>query len=138
MRPTFPTDALAVTAINIERHAVQARVRAMRSDVFDALAGERYDVIVSNPPYVGDAEMAELPEEYRREPATGLHGGRDGLDIVRRILARRRRAPGAARRADRRSRQLRGRRWSRPSRRCRSRGWSSSAAAAACSADRSN
>lgn len=85
-------DALAVTTINIERHEVQSRVRAVRSDVFDApsdaLAGQVYDVIVSNPPYVGDAEMIELPDEYRREPSTGLHGGRDGLDIVRRILAR--------------------------------------------------
>ena len=80
-------DALAVTAINIAKHGVQARVRAIRSDVFAALAGERYDVIVSNPPYVGDAEMAELPAEYRHEPATGLHSGVDGLDIVRRILS---------------------------------------------------
>ena len=80
------TDALQVTAMNIERHAVQKRVRAVRSDVFDALQGERYDVIVTNPPYVGDEEMAGLPEEYRREPLTGLHGGRDGLDIVHRIL----------------------------------------------------
>jgi ribosomal protein L3 glutamine methyltransferase len=79
-------DALQVTAMNIERHAVQQRVRAVRSDVFDALKGERYDVIVSNPPYVGDEEMAGLPAEYRREPVTGLHGGRDGLDIVHRIL----------------------------------------------------
>ena len=55
--------ALAVTAINIERLGVRERVRAIRSDVFDALGGERYDVIVSNPPYVGDAEMAGLPAE---------------------------------------------------------------------------
>jgi ribosomal protein L3 glutamine methyltransferase len=79
-------DALAVAAINIARHGVQERVRAIRSDVFDALPGERYDVIVSNPPYVGDAEMADLPPEYRHEPATGLHSGFDGLDVVRRIL----------------------------------------------------
>lgn len=79
-------DALAVTRLNIERHSVQQRVRAVQSDVFDALKGERYDVIVSNPPYVGDEEMAGLPQEYRREPALGLHGGRDGLDIVHRIL----------------------------------------------------
>lgn len=80
------SDALAVTRMNIERHSVQRRVRAVQSDVFDGLKGERYDVIVSNPPYVGDEEMAGLPEEYRREPSTGLHGGRDGLDIVHRIL----------------------------------------------------
>lgn len=79
--------ALAVTAINIAAHGVQERVRALRSDVFDALAGQRYDVIVSNPPYVGDAEMAELPREYRHEPDSGLHSGVDGLDVVRRILA---------------------------------------------------
>src|SRR5690606_11351125 len=52
------SDALAVTEINIARHRVQERVRALRSDVFDALRGERYDVIVSNPPYVGDEELA--------------------------------------------------------------------------------
>jgi ribosomal protein L3 glutamine methyltransferase len=80
------SDALAVTRMNIERHSVQRRVRAVQSDVFDGLKGERYEVIVSNPPYVGDEEMAGLPEEYRREPSTGLHGGRDGLDIVHRIL----------------------------------------------------
>ena len=80
-------DALAVTAINIAKHGVQGRVRAIRSDVFAALAGERYDVIVSNPPYVGDAEMADLPAEYRHEPAAGLHSGADGLDVVRRILS---------------------------------------------------
>jgi ribosomal protein L3 glutamine methyltransferase len=80
-------DALAVTAINIEKHRVQDRVRAVRSDVFDALEGERYDVIVSNPPYVGEVEMSELPDEYRHEPAIGLRAGRDGLDVVRRIIA---------------------------------------------------
>lgn len=79
-------DALAVARTNIERHGLQQRVRAVQSDVFDGLKGERYDVIVSNPPYVGDEEMAGLPEEYRREPATGLHGGLDGLDIVHRII----------------------------------------------------
>ncbi|HEY0681886.1 MAG TPA: 50S ribosomal protein L3 N(5)-glutamine methyltransferase [Steroidobacter sp.] len=79
-------DALAVTRMNIERHSVQSRVRAVQSDVFEALEGERYDVIVSNPPYVGDEELAGLPEEYRREPVMGLHGGRDGLDIVHRII----------------------------------------------------
>jgi len=79
-------DALAVTRINIERHNVASRVRAVRSDVFSALAGQRYDVIVTNPPYVGSEELAGLPDEYQREPRLGLYGGDDGLDIVRRIL----------------------------------------------------
>jgi ribosomal protein L3 glutamine methyltransferase len=80
------TDALDVARMNIARHCVQGRVNAVQSDVFDGLKGERYDVIVSNPPYVGDEEMASLPQEYRREPVSGLHGGRDGLDIVHRII----------------------------------------------------
>ena len=80
-------DALAVARINIERHGVGGRVRAVQSDVFAGLAGCRYDVIVTNPPYVGAEEMAGLPDEYQREPALGLRGGKDGLDIVRRILA---------------------------------------------------
>ncbi|MGH8185096.1 MAG: 50S ribosomal protein L3 N(5)-glutamine methyltransferase [Steroidobacteraceae bacterium] len=80
-------DALAVTAINMEKHQVRGRVRAIRSDVFDALTRERYDVIVSNPPYVGEIEMSELPKEYRHEPAIGLRAGQDGLAVVRRIIA---------------------------------------------------
>ena len=79
-------DALEVTRINIERHGVSSRVRAIRSDVFSSLVNQRYDVIVSNPPYVGDEELASLPAEYGREPRLGLHGGSDGLDIVRKIL----------------------------------------------------
>jgi ribosomal protein L3 glutamine methyltransferase len=79
-------DALAVAGINVARYELQSRVRTVRSDVFDALSGERYDVIVSNPPYVGDEELASLPEEYSREPRLGLHGGSSGLDIVHRIL----------------------------------------------------
>ncbi|MFO7304853.1 MAG: 50S ribosomal protein L3 N(5)-glutamine methyltransferase [Gammaproteobacteria bacterium] len=79
-------DALAVAAINIARYGLQTRVRALRSDVFDGVQGKRYDVIVSNPPYVGDEELASLPPEYAREPRVGLHGGQDGLEIVHRIL----------------------------------------------------
>lgn len=79
-------DALAVAAFNIARYGLQTRVRALRSDVFDGVQGKRYDVIVSNPPYVGDEELASLPPEYAREPRVGLHGGQDGLEIVHRIL----------------------------------------------------
>jgi ribosomal protein L3 glutamine methyltransferase len=80
-------EALDVTRMNIARHHVQDRMRAVQSDVFSDLAQQRYDLIVSNPPYVTHAEMDDLPTEYRREPALGLRAGHDGLDIVRRILA---------------------------------------------------
>ncbi len=79
--------ALAVTRINIDRHGVAARVRAVLADVYDGLGDARYDVIVSNPPYVSVAEMTALPDEYRREPDLGLRAGDDGLDVVRRLLA---------------------------------------------------
>jgi ribosomal protein L3 glutamine methyltransferase len=79
-------DALAVTQINIERHGVGERVRPVQSDVYLSLNGRQYDVIVTNPPYVGREELSSLPREYQREPELGLYGGVDGLDIVRRIL----------------------------------------------------
>jgi ribosomal protein L3 glutamine methyltransferase len=81
------TDALAVTQINIARLGVQDRVHAVQADVFKGLAPVRYDIVVSNPPYVSAAEVAALPDEYRREPELGLLAGKDGLAIVRRILS---------------------------------------------------
>ncbi|MEQ5801351.1 50S ribosomal protein L3 N(5)-glutamine methyltransferase [Halomonas sp. H10-9-1] len=78
-------EALAVTRQNISRHDVGARVRAVLSDLFEALPG-RYDLIVSNPPYVNARDLACMPAEFRHEPALALGAGADGLDIVRRIL----------------------------------------------------
>jgi ribosomal protein L3 glutamine methyltransferase len=81
-------DALAVAAKNIASYGLQHRVRLIESNLFQNLADKKYDLIIANPPYVGDSEMATLPEEYRYEPAIGLHGGMDGLDIVKQILDR--------------------------------------------------
>jgi ribosomal protein L3 glutamine methyltransferase len=88
--------ALAVARINVRRHRLAHRVRLMRCDGFSGLRGKRYDLIVSNPPYVTDAAMRRLPREYRHEPPVALAGGHDGLDFVRRILSRAARhlAPG--------------------------------------------
>ncbi|NLB14289.1 MAG: 50S ribosomal protein L3 N(5)-glutamine methyltransferase [Gammaproteobacteria bacterium] len=79
-------DALALAQANVERFEVGARVRLVQSDLFAALKGERYDLIVSNPPYVTHAEVDALPREYEYEPEMGLRAGDDGLDIVLRML----------------------------------------------------
>lgn len=79
--------ALDLAHENIAFHHVGDRVRAIRSDLFDGVRGERYDLIVSNPPYVTEQEFAELPPEYDHEPKLGLTAGDDGLDFALRILA---------------------------------------------------
>lgn len=83
--------ALQVARRNLRRLNLQKRVRMLQSDYFDAVEGCRYDIIVSNPPYVGRAEMRSLPPEYRHEPRLGLASGADGLDSVRAIFAAARR-----------------------------------------------
>jgi ribosomal protein L3 glutamine methyltransferase len=78
--------ALEVAAINRRGLRLTRRVRLIESDHFAALSGESYDIIASNPPYVGQREMRGLPREYRHEPAHALESGRDGLDSVKVIL----------------------------------------------------
>ncbi|HKA44427.1 MAG TPA: 50S ribosomal protein L3 N(5)-glutamine methyltransferase [Burkholderiales bacterium] len=78
--------ALAVARTNVRRYRLQARIRLLESDLFSAIRGVRYDLIVSNPPYVTTASMRRLPAEYRHEPRLALAAGRDGLTIVRRII----------------------------------------------------
>lgn len=80
------TAALAVARINIARHRLQRRVRARNADLFTGIKAARYDMIVSNPPYVREGELQGLPAEYRHEPRLALAAGRDGLDAVRGIL----------------------------------------------------
>jgi ribosomal protein L3 glutamine methyltransferase len=79
--------ALEVAARNIDLHGLGSRVRPVLSNVYRGLGDRRYDIIVSNPPYVPESEMRQLPREYLREPRLGLAAGRDGLDVVRSILA---------------------------------------------------
>jgi len=80
-------DALDVARINVHAHALAERVRLVESDLFARLGGERFDLIVANPPYVSERSMRALPREYAAEPRLALAGGDDGLALVRRIVA---------------------------------------------------
>jgi ribosomal protein L3 glutamine methyltransferase len=79
-------EALDVARINIEHYKLQDRVLLHQSDLFEQLQLRPYDLIIANPPYVNTDEMTSLPEEYCHEPVLGLHAGKDGLDIVDRII----------------------------------------------------
>ena len=83
--------ALALARRNVRTHRLEDRIALHRGDLFRPLAGRRYDLILSNPPYVDARGMARLPPEYRHEPRLALAAGDDGLELVRRILAERRR-----------------------------------------------
>jgi len=80
-------DALEVARINVAEHRLADRVRLLRGDLFAPLADARYDLILTNPPYVDASGMAGLPPECLHEPRLALDGGADGLAIVRRIIA---------------------------------------------------
>lgn len=78
--------AVEVAQININRHHLNHRVRAVQSDLFAGLEGMSYDLILCNPPYVDARDLAEMPAEYRAEPEIALGSGDDGLDFTRRLL----------------------------------------------------
>ncbi|WP_409420200.1 50S ribosomal protein L3 N(5)-glutamine methyltransferase [Pseudaeromonas sp. ZJS20] len=82
-------DALNVAEINIQHHGLEERVIPILSDLWQALPeGDQYDLIVSNPPYVDEEDMADLPDEFHHEPELALASGFDGLDLTRQILAK--------------------------------------------------
>jgi ribosomal protein L3 glutamine methyltransferase len=79
-------DALEVARRNVADHGLERRIRLKQGDLFAPLTGERYDLIISNPPYVDAEGMAGLPRECEYEPRMAFEGGADGIDLVRRIL----------------------------------------------------
>ncbi|HRK23499.1 MAG TPA: 50S ribosomal protein L3 N(5)-glutamine methyltransferase [Beijerinckiaceae bacterium] len=79
-------DALKVARRNVDEHGLEDRVALIESDLFSALKGRRYDLILTNPPYVTAAEVAAFPPEYAAEPQMAHLGGADGMDLVRTIL----------------------------------------------------
>jgi ribosomal protein L3 glutamine methyltransferase len=81
-------DALAVARRNVDDYALQDRITLVESDLYSKLPPQKYDLIVSNPPYVNTGSMEKLPQEYRHEPSLALAGGVDGMDLVRKIVAR--------------------------------------------------
>jgi ribosomal protein L3 glutamine methyltransferase len=79
-------DALSVARRNVQRHEMQSSIDVRQGDGLQALGGERFDLVLCNPPYVNAASMAALPPEFQAEPALALAGGRDGMDFIRPLL----------------------------------------------------
>jgi ribosomal protein L3 glutamine methyltransferase len=80
-------DALAVARRNVEEYELQDRISLIESDLYTQVPKRKYDLIVTNPPYVNAGSMGKLPQEYRHEPQIALAGGTDGMDLVRKIVA---------------------------------------------------
>jgi len=80
------TDALEVAKRNVEDYQLEKRIHLIQSDLYNKVPAKKYDLIVSNPPYVNITAMSSLPAEYRHEPHMALAGGKDGMDLVRRIV----------------------------------------------------
>ncbi|WP_317205222.1 50S ribosomal protein L3 N(5)-glutamine methyltransferase [Janthinobacterium sp.] len=80
-------DALAVARRNVSDYKLEARVNLIESDLYQNVPAKKYDLIISNPPYVNSASMGKLPQEYLCEPQIALDGGSDGMDLVRKIIA---------------------------------------------------
>ena len=80
-------EALAVATRNVKRHGLEERIRLVQGDGLGAVAGQRFDLVLCNPPYVNAQSMTELPPEFRAEPELALAGGRDGMDFIRQLLA---------------------------------------------------
>lgn len=80
-------DALDVARLNVARHGFQQDITLVKSDLFQSLGDQRFDVILSNPPYVTNDSMNALPDEFRHEPSLALAAGTDGNDVLRRLLA---------------------------------------------------
>ena len=100
----FSRDALDVARRNIEEHGLADRIELVRGRPVQAARRTAYDLILTNPPYVDAESLAAFPPEFAAEPRMAHAGGKDGLDIVRRILAERARASERRRRADLRDR----------------------------------
>ncbi|MGC1441548.1 MAG: HemK family protein methyltransferase, partial [Burkholderiaceae bacterium] len=79
-------DALSLCRENLTRHDLQTRIEAIQSDLFSEITNRRFDLILCNPPYVNDASMCALPNEFLAEPDAALRGGYDGMEVIARIL----------------------------------------------------
>lgn len=80
-------DALAVAERNVRDYQLEGRINLIESDLYENVPFKKYDIIVTNPPYVNSTSMSRLPKEYLHEPQIGLDGGKDGMDLVRKIIA---------------------------------------------------